>query len=278
MIKLNGVVIEHNHFPDGTLLSKFPNDAVKVDNCITWNYESDSELFLLYCLKRKIDDMKKVFYIKTVVLDMPYVPHARQDRVKRAEDIFTLKYFSEIINSLNFDVVYTLDNHSPVSEALINNITINKAEENICSIISHLENQVFVDGEPVVNVDNVVVFYPDTGAYKKYSDFICRPACYGIKNRNWQDGKILGLNVITNGIDLKGKTILMVDDIISYGGSMYYSAKKLKELGCGEIYIYASHVENSILEGELIKSGLFEKIYTTNSIFTKEHEKIEVLK
>ena len=70
----------------------------------------------------------------------------------------------------------------------------------------------------------------------------------------------------------------MVDDIISYGGSMYYSAKKLKELGCGEIYIYASHVENSILEGELIKSGLFEKIYTTNSIFTKEHEKIEVLK
>ena len=126
--------------------------------------------------------------------------------------------------------------------------------------------------------DNVVVFYPDTGAYKKYSDFICRPACYGIKNRNWQDGKILGLNVITNGIDLKGKTILMVDDIISYGGSMYYSAKKLKELGCGEIYIYASHVENSILEGELIKSGLFEKIYTTNSIFTKEHEKIEVLK
>jgi len=51
----------------------------------------------------------------------------------------------------------------------------------------------------------------------------------------------------------------------------------LKELGAKEIYLWVTHCENTILEGELLTSGLIEKVYTTNSIFTKEHEKIEVL-
>lgn len=81
--------------------------------------------------------------------------------------------------------------------------------------------------------------------------------CYGEKNRDWDTGKILGLNIRTNGIDLKDKAVLMIDDIISYGGSLYYSALKLKEFGTSRIYAYASHTENSVLnrdKGTLIKA------------------------
>ena len=77
--------------------------------------------------------------------------------------------------------------------------------------------------------------------------------------------------------DIKGKNILIVDDICSRGGTFYHSAKKLKELGANKIYLYISHCENTILEGDLLTSGLIEKVFTTNSIFTKKHEKIEVL-
>ena len=70
--------------------------------------------------------------------------------------------------------------------------------------------------------------------------------------------------------------ILIVDDISSRGGTFYHSAKKLKELGAKEIYLYVSHCENTILEGEVLSSGLIDRVFTTNSIFTKEHEKVEV--
>lgn len=263
MIKLNGKVIEQNHFPDGSLLVKYDPMGIGM-NDIEWKYESDAEIFTLYCLKRHLDD---AFIGGKTRLTMSYIPHARQDRCKRSEDVFTLKYFSEIINSLKFDEVDVLDPHSPVSEALINNIVVDTAEDHIKRIID----------DPYSDIESFVIFYPDNGAYKKYTDFIKAPSCYGVKNRDWETGKILGLDVITNGIDLKDKTILMVDDIISYGGSMYYGAKKLKELGCGDIYIYASHIENSILEGDLIKSGLFKEIYTTDSLFSGEHELIKIL-
>ena len=71
--------------------------------------------------------------------------------------------------------------------------------------------------------------------------------------------------------------VLIVDDICSKGGTFYHSAKKLKELGADNIYLYITHCENSILEGELINSGLIKEIYTTDTIFTKEHELIKVL-
>ena len=72
----------------------------------------------------------------------------------------------------------------------------------------------------------------------------------------------------------------MIDDICSYGGTMFYSAKKLKELGAGDIDMYVSHCENSILDkesGHLFDDPeLIHMVYTTDSIFTGNHDKITV--
>ena len=103
------------------------------------------------------------------------------------------------------------------------------------------------------------------------------PYAFGIKKRDWSTGKINGLDVSGMTDMIAGKHILIVDDICSRGGTFYHSAKKLKELGAKEIYLYVSHCENTILDGELLTSGLVDRVFTTNSIFTKEHEKIEVM-
>jgi ribose-phosphate pyrophosphokinase len=102
------------------------------------------------------------------------------------------------------------------------------------------------------------------------------PYEYGIKNRDWQTGEIKSLTVADNGIDLKDRTVLIVDDICSRGGTFIHSAKKLKELGAAKIYLYVTHCENTVLEGDLLKDDLVEHIFTTDSIFRKSHEKIEV--
>ena len=122
------------------------------------------------------------------------------------------------------------------------------------------------------------MFYPDEGCMKMRSNLINLPYAFGIKKRNWETGKIEGLDVAGAVDQIAGKDILIVDDICSRGGTFYHSAKKLKELGANYIYLYVSHCENTILEGELLNGDLIKKVYTTDSIFTKTHEKIEVLK
>ena len=125
--------------------------------------------------------------------------------------------------------------------------------------------------------ENVLLFYPDEGAMKRYSAMCDKPYVFGMKKRDWTTGQIQGLDVQGQTELIKGSKVLIVDDICSRGGTFYHSAKALKNLGAGEIYLYVSHCENSILEGDLLTSNLVETVFTTNSIFTKQHEKITVM-
>ena len=269
MITLNDDPIKIDSFPDGTILMKCP----KVPSCrIRWTYENDREfLALIYLVKH----LRSNGYSE-IGLHMPYIPNARQDRVKSQWDIFTLKYFAELLNSLELDYVRVLDPHSSVSEALINKLNVESPEDYIYLAISKIHNTELGD-------KNLMVFYPDSGSVKRYADMVKLPYAFGVKQRNWETGKIEGLDVVANYDDddinpIIGHDILIVDDICSRGGTFYHSAMKLKELGAKDIYLYVSHCENTILEGELLKGDLIKKVYTTDSIFTKSHEKIEVLK
>lgn len=202
-------------------------------------------------------------------LILPYIPNARMDRVKNPDEVFTLKYFCEFINNLKFDAVYVDDPHSDVSMALLNNVRDRfSTYEMVMTTIKKINKN-----------GSVILYFPDNGAAKRYGSVLKQPFCYGSKNRDWRTGEILGLDIVANGIELAGKDVLIVDDICSKGGTFYYSALKLREYGVKDIYLYVTHCENTIKEGELLKdNGLIKKIFTTDSIYSLDEEKVEVLK
>ena len=275
MIRVSGEIVKINKFPDGTPRINLDVENIKEDeydgrSCILidWFYENNDEMFYLMLIKKHLErHLTNVDYY----LFMPYIPNARMDRVKNDDEVFTLKYFCDFINSLNFSRVYVLDAHSDVSTALLNNCKNDNPRDYIKDAIRQIS-------------DDIVLYFPDAGAAKRYSDlFPDIVYCYGEKKRDWKSGKILGLDIRSNGIDLNGKTVLMIDDIIAYGGSLFYSANALKEAGVDKIYAYATHTENSILDrdkGTLIKSlenNTVERLFTTNSLFSGKHDKITVL-
>ena len=256
----------HLKFPDGTLLLKedVPYDFKDYrEATITWLFEDNEELVTLIYIVKHLNSHG----ITNLYLNMPYIPNSRQDRVKTTEDVFTLKYFAEVINWLNFDSVTVLDPHSSVSEALIDRIVIKHPDKYVWEAI---------ESKYIGGTNNLTMFFPDEGAMKRYSTMFDLPYVFGIKKRDWKTGEIKGLDVSGMTDLIKDRKILIVDDISSRGGTFYHSAKKLKELGAKEIYLYVSHCENTILEGEVLNSGLIERVFTTNSIFTKEHEKVGV--
>lgn len=261
MIRINEVEIKPGYFPDSTLRIKhFTKDTKKV--YIDWQYESNEELLVVVFLTRHLQDKG----ICDIELWMPYVPNARQDRVKKSEDVFTLKYFCEMINALNFSKVYVLDAHSDVTHALLHRVEAMPVKPYVEEAIkqSHI----------VPSKD--IIFYPDSGSQKRYSEHFQFPNAFGIKQRDWETGEIKGLEV-SGYLPKEPFNVLIVDDISSFGGTFYHSALKLKALGAKQINLYITHCENSILEGKLIESDLIHHIYTTSSLFTKTHDKITVL-
>jgi ribose-phosphate pyrophosphokinase len=81
--------------------------------------------------------------------------------------------------------------------------------------------------------------------------------------------------------DVKGKTCIIVDDIIDSGGTIVNAAKALKERGAKEVYVYITH---GVLSGEAvkkIKNSVIKNLVITdtidNSEKTKSVKNIEVL-
>lgn len=268
MIWVNHKLVTVKHFPDGTLLLKENiKELVKGEEAVVlrWNYENNEELIALYFLTCHI---KSQGYDK-IILDMPYIPNARQDRVKNDEDVFTLKYFTNLINSLGFFKVRVLDAHSNVSLALLERVELLEPAPYIEKVLENIRQE---------KGNTPLMFYPDEGAGKRYSGMISLPYCFGIKNRDWKTGEIKSLTVAGEIQKIQGNDVLIVDDICSYGGTFLHSAQKLHELGAEDIYLYISHCEKSILAGELPDCPWIKRIYTTNSIFREEtNEKITVL-
>ena len=276
MIKVNGEKFNVEHFPDGSQCLMNFNVSYGLDTYkISWRYESDEELVTLIYIVNHIRNIKgNSIYIDLV---LPYIPNARMDRVKHDNEVFTLKYFANIINSLKFDHVYVLDVHSDVSLALLNNVIKLPINFYISKVIDTFNK---------VNANDFVIYFPDAGAFKRYKDIDSLEffnKIYGQKVRDWSTGQILGLDIIdSNGEKMKknslnGKTILMIDDIISYGGTLHFSAHELKNLGAETIFAYATHIEASSLWDEKkgmlakdLKYGIVNGLYTTDSIYNLE--------
>lgn len=257
MILINGQEVTINKFPDETLRLN-PNVEFILNQTATicWHFESNEEMIAVMFLANHV----RRIGADRVNLVMPYIPNARQDRVKNDTDVFTLKYFAEFINNLHFNKVVVLDPHSSVSEALINNIEVESPKPYIEKVIEEIKKE--------INDETLIAFYPDEGAMKRYSGMLDMPYAFGIKKRNWETGKIEGLDVAGAKDLIKDSNIIIVDDISSRGGTFYFSAKKLKELGAKNVYLYISHCEKTIFDGEIFKSDLIKKVFTINSIFT----------
>ncbi|MBQ8968008.1 ribose-phosphate pyrophosphokinase [Ruminococcus sp.] len=243
-----------DNYPDGTMKI----DLAPADTCqkadIRWLYENELEQMQLFFIMGSLKDR---FPKAEFTLFLPYLPNARMDRVHADTEVFTLKYFARFINSMGFDKVYVLDVHSSVGAALIDRC-VNISPEKY--IRQAMEAAGF-------SFENDYLFFPDEGSMKRYSSmFNGNHVGFGIKKRDWSTGRIMGLEV--EGDDPTGKNVFIIDDICAYGGTVFYSANKLKELGCADINVYFSHCENSIAKGRLFGCGMIKNIYTTNSICT----------
>ena len=285
MIKVNGIEIVRKTFPDGSLCLLDLDSSLLYPNRnyeIVWLYEGDYEIFMLICIVKHL--RSKMYNNVSFNLTMPYVVNSRLDRTHSDNEVFTLKYFAEIINDLKFNKVVIVDPHSIVSEALIDNVCVLRPSNIISKVIDTMRSLNEFKRE-------LVIYFPDDGAYKRYKDMPCFKdfnCIYGKKERDWETGKILGIEIydkngskLTN--ELENCDVLMVDDIISYGGTLAYSADKLKEMGAAHISAYATHVENSVLDeekGTLLKrynDKIIDTVYTTNSIYHGNHPMVEVI-
>ncbi len=246
MILFNGSLFEAKKFPIGeTMVEKEWLASVKKEknNTFVLKYESDADLFHLLLLR------KSVWF--PVDLWITYMPYSRMDRTSK-DYVFTLKALGKYINWLDFQSVHIFEPHSDVTPAIINKVKIE-------SLIPELLKRT------PFNIKEDAVLYPDAGAQKKYSTMINSPnELVGFKQRDFKTGKISKYEIL--GKLRVAPDVYIIDDLCSKGGTFIMAAEQLKKMGAGNIYLVVAHCEETITKGEILKTDLIKKVYTTDSI------------
>lgn len=173
------------------------------------------------------DAIRRIHRDVKIRLDIPYLPYARQDRVMTEGESLALKVFCDFINYLKFDEVTVDDCHSDVGIALLTNVNWIK---------QYPSSESGVD----MGVYDAVVS-PDAGAMKKATHIATtakKDMIVATKNRNVKTGEVS--KAYFSG-DVKGKNLLIVDDLCDGGRTFIQLATALKENGAKRVDLYVTH-------------------------------------
>lgn len=206
------------------------------------------------------DALKRKGYID-IILKMPYVPYARQDRIINEGEAFSLEVFAGIINSQEYKKVYVLDPHSEATTILINN----SVNINVMKYIKKIP----VNGK-------TAIISPDKGAKhrcKSIAGNLGLPVVNCSKKRNKQ-GSIVKTEIKRESFNRCD--CLIIDDICDGGRTFIEIAKILKERGASSIRLYVSH--GIFSKGLEVFENLIDKIYCVTMFCGIKSEKLTVLK
>lgn len=185
--------------------------------------------------------------ITDVKLFVPYIMSSRSDRHFSESDSFDLKIVADIINSANFSSVTTVDPHSDVTPALINN----------CVCVSAWDYWI---RHQKIDWEEITIIAPDAGAYKRLmsdKSFPHKDRLVGaLKYRNSS-----GEPVVTFTSNELSKTCVIIDDICDGGRTFSALAEQLKYAGAEKVILMVTH---GIFSAGFDIANI-DYIYTTNS-------------
>lgn len=190
-------------------------------------------------------------------LVMPYIPYARQDRRSSAANnaSLSIKAFAWWLNSMRWHTVTVSDPHSNVSTALIDRVIAVERKEYVGPFLRCL-------AEDGIETDQLAIVAPDTGAMKQteaIADLYKIPVlAFAQKHRDEGSGKI-GPMTIPDGEKLRGKHILICDDICDGGGTFAGLAQALLPYEPASLNLYVTH---GIFSKGLEPLALYNRIYS----------------
>lgn len=200
---------------------------------------------------------------------IPYFAYARQDRKTRPREPISAKLLANLITVAGANRVITMDLHAGQIQGFFD-IPVDPLQASPI-LAEYVKNN--------LNLDNSVVVSPDVGGVARARAFASRlhlPIAIIDKRRPAPNES----EVMYIVGDVKGKTCIVLDDMIDTGGTLIKGAEALLEDGALEVYACATHPVFSGNAIENIKKSCIKKVIVTNTIrLDKENlcDKIEVL-
>lgn len=257
------VKTESRVFPDGEskiTIKKIPRQSIVLVVQSTFPPVDTNLLHLLSVISKVRKYSSKIYAV------MPYIGYARQDREFLEGEIITISVIGQMLRTVGTKKVITIDIHS--TKALKE---LKMSSENVTAVFE------LVKYFKKLRITNPLVVSPDSGGKqraKEFANLLGTDFLYLEKNRNKKTGQV---NILTSKVSVKNRNIILVDDMISTGGSIIKSTQFLKKQKCKRIFVACTHaLLVNDAEKRIRNAGVYQ-IISTNTI-PRKTSKVDVSK
>ncbi|MEM3833165.1 MAG: ribose-phosphate diphosphokinase [Thermoprotei archaeon] len=258
LLNINGIKAETKFFPDGELYLRLPvNNLTEEDVLIVQSlYNQPNNKLIEYIFAAST---AKDLGARRVIGIIPYLSYARQDRRFKPGEAISLKIVANMIHNSGTDRLIVVDMHlhrvrgselESIFKIPVSNVTV-------MPLFGDLFKDVVKNGI-VIGPDDEAIEFAKAAAIKyngKYTSF---------SKTRLGDREV---SIIADKtIEFSNKDVLIVDDIISTGGTIITAVKLLRELNVKNIYVAATHA--LLVEGALdkLKSLQLKDLVSSNTV------------
>lgn len=197
---------------------------------------------------------------------IPYYGYARQERKSKARDPITAKLMANLITTAGADRIVTMDLHAPAIQGFFD------------IPVDHLPAvPILAEYFRSKELENVVVVSPDHGGVQRarnLAERIGAPLAIIDKRRPEPNVSEI-MNVIG---DIKGKHVIMIDDIIDTAGTITQGAQALVDRGAIDVYACCTHPVLSGPALDRLEKSVIKEVVVTNTIPLNAERKIPKIK
>ena len=223
-------------------------------NCVivqSTNPPTDTHLMQLLMMVKKCTSDG----VQDICAVIPYLGYARQDRAFQEGEVVSIALVAELFENIGLNHILTVDIHSQLAMSYFASL------QNISSV------RLLAEYASKMKLRKPLVISPDLGGTnraKEFAQLLNIDFMSLRKSRNRVTGEV----TIDAGIDIdiSKRDAILVDDIISSGGSIVKASEVLRSLEVGQIYVMCTH---ALLIGDApqkIKAAGVHDIISTNSV------------
>jgi len=204
---------------------------------------------------------------RQIVAVVPYYGYARQDRKHTGRVPISARLVANLIEVAGADRALTMDLHAGQIQGFFNIPVDNLRTDRIFA--DHIEST-------FDQLDDVVIVSPDAGGAvraRMVAEHLNAPLAILEKRRSQDGSDVQVMNVIG---EVKGKRAVVIDDILSSGGTMMKATNLLLEKGAEEVVAYCTHGTLSGNAVDLVKESPLKRVVLTNTIFNERANESEI--
>jgi len=252
-IKANLVKSEVKVFPDGESKITLSGNISKRKSIVVQSIYPpvDTNLVQVLSLISKAKEISS-----EVIAVIPYMGYARQDKEFLSGEIVTMKVLGKLFKSVGASKIIAVDIHSIMS---LKHFTIkSKNVTAIPDLVKYFNK---------LSLKNPLVVSPDQGGKDRAKEFAKEFESEYIALEKKRDRKTGKVQIKTRNTDkVIGRDLILVDDMISTGGSIIKATQFLKKQKCKRVYVACTHaLLMNDAEKKIRKAGV-TRIVSTNTI------------